>query len=578
MSNQKNNETIRIVKGSLRYAAAPDTDLFIQVPFNASRQNKIEGDRTTIVNVEERFEHERQISTKFRITGKITNIFNNDIVVRTDYIPFAENLYYTNAVDARVLNPNTNIAPNYSDWRGYPQYDEFSFVRTSSVPNHIPFVAKSAGTYNWTMYMSYASSNYSAQTMVYTDEIFNQINQFQIHEGVPYVIKNNVVNGKKMITFYCGFNHNLSEGDWVYLGVPVNNQRFFQVYSLGDEYYGNEDKVFNVFNIGYVGAGFNDQAFGTFKRVGNISNSGETMSKYYVRKHKILTEASNADVHKLGFENNPFPKKRKVEFSATTPNQIQRISVKDGNQTVGFSFDKDVDIIGLMDNHDRPVTELFVTIINRGYMGWFNRPTQNTCLEIGWDFNFKQNTIDDWWNKPNPHNKSDIPFGSYIFNGQTFYYNDVLHIGDEIKGDICEWNDYEQKEYVSSRMSHKYSFNPQILQGVTMGDMSKPYGYAYHPHYPIQIRAYSDYIEVGTKDKVDDIPDYSFYSAFNGQWRWRDIYPYGFVDSDGIGVDNPFLNNRHYNFKDILFLQTPMQKNKNVLNDVIFQPIIDNCE
>jgi hypothetical protein len=199
-------------------------------------------------------------------------------------------------------------------------------------------------------------------------------------------------------------------------------------------------------------------------------------------------------------------------------------------------------------------------------------------LEIGWDFNFKQNTIDDWWSKSNPHNKSDIPFGSYILNGQTFYYNDVLHIGDEIKGDICEWNDYEQKEYVSSRMSHKYSFNPQILQGVAMGDMSKPYGYAYHPHYPIQIRAYSDYIEVGTKDKVDDIPDYSFYSAFNGQWRWRDIYPYGFVDSDGIGVDNPFLNNRHYSFKDILFLQTPMQKNKNVLNDVIFQPIIDNCE
>lgn len=579
MSNQKNNETIRIVKGSLRYAAAPDTDLFIQVPFNASRQNKIEGDRTTIVNLEERFDHERQISTKFRISGKITNIFNNDIVVSTNYSPFANNLYYTNAAEARTLNPPNNPTI-YTNWKGYPQYDEFSFVRTSSVPNHIPFVAKSAGTYNWTMYMSYASSNYSAQTMVYTDEIFNQINQFQIHEGVPYVIKNNVVNGKKMITFYCGFNHNLSEGDWVYLSVPVNNQRFYQVYSLGDEYYGNEDKVFNIFNIGYVGAGFNDRAFGTFKRVGNISNSGETISKYYVRQHKILTEASNVDVHKLGFENNPFPKKRKVEFSAVTPNSVERISVKDGNQTVGFSFDKDVNIIGLLDNHDRPISELFVTIINRGYMGWFNKPeqNQNTSLEIGWDFNFKQNTIDDWWDKSNPHNKSNVSFGSYSINNEKFFYNDVLHIGDEIKGDICEWNDYEQREYVSSKMSHKYSFNPQILQGVTRGNMSKPYGYAYHPHYPVQVRVYSDYIEVGDRDKVDNIPDYSFYSEFNGQWRWRDIYPYGYVDSDGIGLNIPFINGRHYNFKDILFLQTPMQKNKNILNDVIFQPIVDNCE
>lgn len=576
MSNQKNNDIIRIVKGSKRFASAPDTDLMIQVPFNASKQNKVEGDRTVLLNIEERFNHERQISTKFRVTGKITNIFNNNIIVSTDYIPFANNLFYTNAVDAKLQNPNG--IPNYSDWKGYPQYEEFSFFRTVGVNGHINFIPKSAGTYNWSVYLSYPSSNYSGQTLIYNDEIYNQSNQFVVHEGVPYVIKNRVVNGKKMITFYCGYKHNLSVGDWVYLKNPVNGKHFFEVYSLGDEYYGNEDKVFNIFNIGYVGSGFNDQSNGTFKRVLDVSNSGETMSRYYVRRHKILTESSNADVHKLGFENNPFPKKTKVEFSATTPDNAQRVSVKDGTQTVGYSFDRDIDIIGLLDNHQRPITELFVTIINKGYMGWFNRPTQNTALEIGWDFNFKQNTIDTWWNKSNPHNKDIIPFGSYISNGITFYYNDNLNVGDEIKGDICEWNDFEQREYVSSKMSHKYSFNPQILYGVTMGDMSRPYGYSYIPHYSVPIRAYSDYIEKGKKDKVTDIPDYSFYSDFNGEWRWRDIYPYGYVDSDGIGVDNPFLNNRHYAFKEIIFLQTPMQKNNNVLNDIIFEPITDNCE
>jgi len=576
MSNQKNNETIRIVKGDLRYASAPETDLSIPIALNGSRRNKVEGDRTKIINIEERFDHERQISTKFRITGKITNIFNNDIEVSTNYVPFANNLYYTNAVEAKLANSNPPI--NYSLWKGYPQYEEFSFFRTKGINGHINFIPKSAGTYNWSVYLSYPSSNYTGQTLIYNDEIYEQSNQFMVYQGIPYVVKNRVNNGKKMITFYCGYKHNLSVGDWVYLKNPINGKYFFEVYSLGDEYYGNNDKVFNIFNIGYIGSGFNNGAFGTFKRVADISNSGETMSRYYVRRHKILTDVSNVDIHKMGFENNPFPKKRKIEFSATTPDNTQRISIKDGTQTVGFSFDKDIDIISLLDNNQRPITELYVTIINKGYMGLFNSPTQNTALEIGWDLNFKQNTIDSWWDKTNPHNKDNIPFGSYSNGGVTFYYNDVLRIGDEIKGDICEWNDFEQSEYVLSKMSHKYSFNPQIFNGVIGNGVTLPYGYSYNPHHSFNIRVYSDYIEKGDRDKVDDIPDYSFYSEFNGEWRWRDIYSYGYIDSDGIGVDNPFLNNRHYVFNDILFLQTPMRKNNNVFNDIIFEPITDDCE
>ena len=62
MGNQKNNDTIRIVRGSDRYAGAPNTDLFIQVPLNSTKKEKIEGDRNVLLNLEERFDHERQIS------------------------------------------------------------------------------------------------------------------------------------------------------------------------------------------------------------------------------------------------------------------------------------------------------------------------------------------------------------------------------------------------------------------------------------------------------------------------------------------------------------------------------------
>ena len=59
---------------------------------------------------------------------------------------------------------------------------------------------------------------------------------------------------------------------------------------------------------------------------------------------------------------------------------------------VGFSFDEDVNISGLKDNLDRPITELYVTIVNRGYMGWFNNPfltnNSSTGIQVGWDMNF----------------------------------------------------------------------------------------------------------------------------------------------------------------------------------------------
>jgi hypothetical protein len=100
----------------------------------------------------------------------------------------------------------------------------------------------------------------------------------------------------------------------------------------------------------------------------------------------------------------------------------------------------------------------------------------------------------------------------------------------------------------------------------------------YKPHYKVPIRVYSDYVEVGEKDKVDLIPDYSFLSNYNNEWRWRDIYPYGFVDSNGNGLNVPFLNGCHYPFTKILFLLSPLKKDINNYSFVIFAPITDDCE
>ena len=572
MSNKKSNE-IRIVRGEDRFAGSSNTDIQINVDLQGNNRNKVEGDRIKILNVEQQFDDERQKSTKFRIAGKITNVFDNTITGSSSYTPFVNSLYFTNALSA---------IENNSLWAGYPQYDEFTFYRTRGIDGHTSFISKSATTYNWATYVSYASKNkedqYMKHKVIY--ESGTSVNNYVVTDGVPYYILNKQNRGKNLITFYCGMKHNLKVGDWIYTKDTINDKRYFEVYSLGDTSYGNEDRVFSIFNYGFEDPLFGNYATGNFRRVIDINNKEETTSKYYVRVHKILSNSTNADITKMGFENNAFPIKRKLEYSGLTPNNIQRTSIKDGSMAVGFSFDEDVNISGLKDNLDRPITELYVTIVNRGYMGWFNNPfltnNSSTGIQVGWDMNFLKDEIDDWWDGSNIDNQDDIPYDSYPLNGYTFYYNKILPKGHEVMGSVCEYNDYENMETELSPINHKISYNPQIFDNNSSNTL--PDGYTYKPHYSIPIRSYSDYLETGDKDKVDLVPDHAFFSKYENQWRWRDIYQYGFIDTNGNGYNHPFLNDCHYPYTNILFLLTPMKKDLNNYNSVIYAPLVDDCE
>ena len=572
MTNKKSSE-IRIVRGEDRFAGASNTDIQVNVDLQSQKKNIIEGDRSVIVNLEERFDVERQRSTKFRIAGKIVNIFNNTISGATNYVPFRDSLYYLDAFNT-ITNGSTL-------WKGYPQYDEFTFYRTRGIEGHVELVNKSASTYNWTTYVTYPKSKKTDQYLKHS-VIFDSgtsVNNFVVTEGVPYYILNTQNSGKNLITFYCGFKHNLKLGDWIKTKNEIDGKRYFEVYSLGDDSFGNDDTVFSIFNYGFEDTLFGNYATGNFKRVSDINNIDETTSEYYVRVHGVLTNVTNSDLTKLGFERNPFRVEKQLEYSGLTPNNQQRTSIKDGTTTVGFSFDEDINISGLKDNLDRPLTELFVTVLNKGYMGWFNNPyvpNNTTGIQVGWDLNFKDNEIDDWWSINNVFNRDSIETLYYDLNGERFYYNANLSKGDELMGGVCEFNHYEQIETVLSEINHKISYNPQIFDNNSENIL--PEGYTYRPHYSVPIRVYSDYIETGDRDTVDLVPDYSFFSKNDNQWRWRDLYPYGYIDTDGNGLNNPFINGYHYPFKEIIFLLTPMKRNINLYNNIIFSPITDDCE
>jgi hypothetical protein len=95
------------------------------------------------------------------------------------------------------------------------------------------------------------------------------------------------------------------------------------------------------------------------------------------------------------------------------------------------------------------------------------------------------------------------------------------------------------------------------------------------------IRVFSDYVETANVEGVEGIPSYSYFSTSDQQFRWRDLYTYGFIDNLGRGVDYPFLNFAQYPFKNVQFRLIPEGINYN--SDLLgvpfpIKPLIDGCE
>lgn len=593
---------IRIILGSLKYKSAPNVDFSLKVPLIQTTKEIIEFDRTIDVELEQVFYNERQKSTTFRPSCKYQLIFENGLSGQTNYPPFENNLYYLDAEATAALQCSvgaTNIA-----WKGLPQYNEFDFIRNdynipgyTQPPNeHRFFQPESASTYNWNFFISYAFSSTTAQTMsvIFKDDPSNQFTWI-CGDGIPFIIQRNVINGSNLISFKCPMKHGLSVGEYVQLSLSYNSQNLFEVYSLGLEEYGNEEYVFNLYDIGYTGTTFNNQTSGTFKRVINPDNISDTISKYYIRKNKILTDVNDAVLVKAGFDQNAFGIKKKYESSGFTPNQQARVSIKEGSQSYTLSFNTDVDISPLRDNELRPVTELFFSAVWKGYFGWMfgvsNGSGSYLGLQQGWEFNLPLDPAasvkspNPWWDNSNPLSFTSFPVGTYTnlpqgttLAGQTinFTYIQDLKSGDIIDGDYCEWNDFEQNERVISHINHKFKFNPSVFFS-SAPNSTNIFGYYYQAHHPITLRVYSDYIESGDPAQVVGIPDYAHYTTTNNQFIWRDIYDYGFIDNQGRGVSYPFLNGKHYPFRDVVFRIIPEGTNYSEQN-IIFTPIIDYCE
>ena len=559
-----------IIPSSQQYKSAPFVDQEVAVSLEEQSQQMVEYDRSQSISLAQVFDDERQASTIFRPTFKVSYLYDNTYTGSTNYNPFLNNLYYVDPVNSMA----TNV------WKGLPQYYEFDFYRPDVQDQHVNYKAISAYTYNWTYYISYAHKNNYDKQLFYT--LNNNNLTWTASTGIPFTINNTTQNGSGLIAFQCIAPHGLTEGEYVELSFSYNGNNLFQVFSLGNDSFGSEVYVFNIYNLGYTGTTFANSTSGTFKRVINPENILETKSKYYVREHKIITNVNDCVMTKNAFEKNVYNEDKKFEYSSITPNKVSRISQKTSSNVYNVTVNYDLNLRNVLDNQKRPVSELFLTIINKGYTGYFNKPNNGVGLKQGWEFNLTK-TTNSWWNLNNTNSNTNIQTSAYtLTNGatKTFYFNQDLMSGDTIDGDFCEWNDYEQLERVISPYYHKIKFNEDVFQTTNTSSTNAP-GYYYEPHHSMQIRVFSDYIETGDLQFIDQVPSYSFYSNSDQQFRWRDLYSYGFKDNLNRGVNYPFLNSAQYPFRDTVFRLIPEGINYNA--DLLgipypYKPLIDGCE
>jgi len=589
-----NRDVIRIILGEDKFKSSTNKD--IEIPFGLSGNQKEldEFDRTSSVNLADVFNNERQTSTTFRVTSKLTFVFSNEYSGTTGigniYEPFTNNLYLVNSENSIYT----------SSWSGFPQYTEFDFIRSdNNIPGytkkvgidgpHVDFVNKSATTYNWGQYITYAFDNDNSRTLQYYYEDGSSYT-WKVSDGIHFKV-NSPGDGtiKSIISFKCICEHNLSVGEYVVVNIPgYTGISIFQVYSLGNSGYNSDKYIFNVFNYGF---NITNNSLGTFKRIIDINNSGESTSRYYVRRHKVLSSIDEAVLTKSGFEQNPFKNINAYLYSSLTYDNRAKIVQKEGGQSYLISFKKDVDISSYLDNLNRPLSSLYITIVNKGYFGWFNKPINLNDLEssgLRQGFGFNVNTyLSDYWSSQNFNiNKTTIRTKNYTKNQFRFYYNVNLEPGDIVDGDLCEFNNVEMIERVISKEYHKLTYNSDLFKISYIQDpnsvnknkkIANPLGYYYIPHYSITLKEFSPYIEEGNSSSIVNLPNYAFFSQKSKKIIWRDMYDYGYIDSDGIGVDYPFLNGVHYPSNEILFKLIPEGVEAENINQ-IFDPIIDDCE
>ena len=343
------------------------------------------------------------------------------------------------------------------------------------------------------------------------------------------------------------------------------------VFSFGDEFADTERKIFNILLQDSTQT-INDYDVGVFKRLIDPNNINETLSTYYVHSHELLTKPSNYNLDKTGFELGIYSRKRKLfPGSISPPNGREHIVVKEQYPSYLWNFNNDLDVSDYSDNLGRPLLDLYLSVfvVNEPRL-W--RTVDGCPVKVGWEWNFT------------PDGTEEHYANLYTEPNLTTPWN-LPQSGDTFVGAFVEYNEWDLSERILSEAYHKIVLNSvetngfSFYSGVDGGSPGVDIkgGYYYKPHNRIPIKKQSEAVTV--HKNFEFVDEYATFSMYEGLFRWREMLPIGFYESEINGVDYPFVNGAHYPYTNLVFDIKPIIIDEDYRTlPILTRPSSDDCE
>lgn len=581
-------ENKKIILPESRFKGSEESDLTLKVSLEQDSRHIVEGDRTVVLEQSEQYDIERQKSNKYRLTGVLRPIWKNITNLSTTNIEILRNLFFVNEKIEEIINETDDNSPSdldLSELIGRIPMKEMSFIRddyNGSVESNEFFNLTGNKNYswyndgngfgsafadriNWNLYLTYPSEKFTPprgeKIKLNLPETQGTI-EFDLEDGLPFKATDN----GSYYEFYTPLKHGLSKDDFVKINDIVYN-----VDIIGNEKYRSEDRIFGI----YKGQFENGTVLGegTFKRVAEKNNTEESTSEYYMIKYEILRTHDAFEVQKNAFESTIFEDEQYIQkyglndSNEPSYDELGSVRTQENGNTFMFILKDEVDVDGLTDHLDRPLSSINVSVLHKNNMKMFNQQQYGFEKQFGYGNEDSLTNVDE-----------------SLYDGNDKVVKDLL-VGDSIIGGIYEYNPYE---FVERKVSDRYlriSFNDEffdskIINGTRYPD--GPEGYYYNPHFDYKLRVYSDYIEESNTDDVYNLPTYAKYFQKEKVWKWRDMWSKGYVNPNGIGVDYPFINGCHYiNKVENLYIRpdTIDGITNNRVEDTRINPfLIDDCE
>jgi hypothetical protein len=578
-------EKKKIILPNLKYENAPDADINLRIGFEEEKSLLRTDDRDVILNLSEQFATERSNCKRYKLYGKMKMIFRNlykgvsyyDYLTERlslagdgsdgnycGYLPYNEFAFLRNDV-YREMTPDLSVSD-------LSTFSEFAVITGGTTGHTYNLTAADAYQFNWNLYLTYVYSHDNVFPMKYTlSGTTSSPLSFVSGDGVPF----RVLETPTEYVLVSPVKHGINQGEY----IVINNVPYY-VNSVGSTVYRSEEYVITLLKSQFGGTLLNGLING--KRCTDIVDITGSTSQYYVHKHKTLTTINDYLIDKIGFESPIWRDERKLVYQ-NSAGDYDALVERNRMESILFDYFDPFILTGITNNLGYTPTELYTTIVFKNNNGYFNYPPK-----VGYSFHFHDSWIDSHFSGSTSFETgmTATPFTRPGF-GYPFLSGNTIPIGTLLTGAFVEYNPKEMKERIISEAFHKITSNINIFNhGQSLASTyygaspTNLIGLYYQPHYRFKIRELSPYTETFDTDQIYNLPENARYFPNEKLWRWRDLYDDGYIDSDGYGTDNPYMNDMHYIHNDINFYLRNEQiytNKKDGIIDFYTNQNVDDC-